>query len=157
MTLRAPRNILNVTPGNSMYEIYTPSETPSVGLKANSSILAPNTALGNQQNNLGGFFGNGNDLGFNLDTAKFGLGGLGNILQLFSANAARKAMEEQTALARENMQMSKTAYNDRTAYRARGVAAQLPGSTKDSIASAESDALKRYGTDGILSRTQNLG
>lgn len=100
----------------------------------------------------GGFFGNGVDLGMNLDTAKFGFGALNSIMQLFGANEARKNIKAQTEFARRNLQNSELAYNDRVAFRGRMAEASKGDSTAASIANAESNYVNKYGTNGLLSR-----
>ena len=102
--------------------------------------------------NTGGFFNNGKDLGFNLDTAKFGFGALSSIMQLFGANEARKSIKAQTEFARRNLENSELAYNDRVAFRGRMTEASKNNSTADSIANAESNSVGRYGTGGLLAK-----
>ena len=132
---------------------------PGYNNMSNSSILgefAQNPGIapgaGVQGGNTGGFFGNGNDLGFNLDTAKFGFGALSSIMQLFGANEARKSIKAQTEFARRNLENQELAYNDRVAFRGRMTEASKNNSTADSIANAESNSVGRYGTGGLLAK-----
>lgn len=150
------------TPNNSILRFNPSNPASSTNYGFNTNVSNPGIApreggysLGNVgQNGLnnsstGGFFGNGNDLGMNFDTAKFGFGALSSIMQLFGANQARKALESQQRIAEENLAMNKKAYDtniDRK-YRA---AAHQSGATAAEADAAGNGALSRYGSGGLL-------
>lgn len=129
--------------------------SPSQGLTSNTlggglgiklgSGGAPSLGMGK---NTGGFFGNGNGFGFNLDTANFAMNGLSGIMQLWAANTQRKAIQAQMDIAKENMRMTKLGYDTNIEKRAMA-AANFNGYGSEGMRTAGNAALGRYGS-GLL-------
>lgn len=138
--------------GSSLGGLTVPNNISDYLYKSKFESPLSNLANLGNANKTGGFFGNGLDLGMNLDTAKFGFGALSSIMQLFGANEARKSIKAQTEFARRNLENSELAYNDRVAFRGRMTEASKNNSTADSIANAESNSVGRYGTGGLLAK-----
>lgn len=135
-----PKSLYNYQASNPQAQSLL-TINPSMG-----DINVPAMSEGN--NWMSNFFGEGKSLGLNFDTAKFGLGALGGIMQLFSANEARKAIKAQTAIAEKNLANNELAYDTNISNRFR-TAAGLYGRNVDD---AERTALAKYGTGRILNR-----
>lgn len=149
-----------LTPGTSLspsiFSAFNNSNHAGYNNLDKASILdefAANSGTGLTRNtlgmgNTGGFFKNGNDLGFNLDTANFTLNGLTGIMQLWGANTQRKAIQAQMDLAKENMMLTKKDYDRNLESRAMS-AANVNGASVGGMHTAGNSALNRYGT-GVL-------
>lgn len=127
-----PPSIFNYMRDNKPQSFLSPQNT-------GTSLTAPRT---------GGFFGNGNGFGFNLDTANFAMNGLTGLMQLWGANTQRKAIQAQMDIAKENMRMTKLGYDTNIEKRAMA-AANFNGYGPEGMRTAGNAALGRYGS-GLL-------
>lgn len=128
-----PSSIFNYMRDNKAQSFLSPQKT-------GTSLASPRT---------GGFFGNGNDFGFNLDTANFAMNGLNGIMQLWGANTQRKAMQAQMDLAKENMLMTKRDFYGKLESKTRG-AINFNGGSPEDMRVGGNAVVSRYGGEGVL-------
>lgn len=131
--------------------IMMPNNVSDFLYKSKTSNLDDLGGLGK----TGGFFGNGNDLGLNFDTAKFGLGGIMGIMNILNASKAMKLADAQIDLGRKNYAMQEQAYNTNQAQRGRMIANMgTANPTEAYLQSAEQKYLDRYGSGGLIAKKE---
>lgn len=112
--------------------------------------LAGATPLG--LGKTGGFFGNGNGLGFNLDTANFAMNGLTGIMNLYGGYTQAKAIKAAQQNLEDQFKMAKGAYDMNIDKKARA-AANFNGYGVAGMDAAGTNALNRWGSKAILGKT----
>lgn len=139
---------------NNNYSILPETALSNVGIQA-----SPLTNLGDPSSfvNKQGILGNSGggykpiELGFNLPTADLALRGAGSILGLMQAWNQNKAIKASTAIAQENLRMSKLKH-DTGVEKSAMAAANFSGRGANGIRQAGDDALNRYGSGQLLAR-----
>jgi hypothetical protein len=127
----------NVDPG-FLNLLKNPSTNSSVSTALNSNKRTPT------------FFENGNDLGFNLDTFKFGTGMLGGIMSILGANQYRKALASQQAFAARQLANAEKAYDTNIVNRAQSAYVLGGGTDAQEKARIGLAALDSKGVGGDL-------